>query len=191
MPVLQPVDSTSFRAQAWANGGGTTTELAAGPDRDHWDWRISLAQVDGDGPFSSLPGVRRQIAPLDGRLQLQFADAGTRIVHRLEVLTFDGGQPVDCHLLDGPGRDLNLMLRNGAEGTLVLRPLVGSMVLLPQAGWRWFAYMIGGHCQLDAGAQLLSLATGEAAWVEPEAGRRVLVEGGGELALVKLAATVP
>ncbi|HEX7340664.1 MAG TPA: HutD family protein [Rhodanobacteraceae bacterium] len=191
MSMLESVPSSSFRQQTWANGSGQTTELAAGPQRDAWQWRISMARVDTDGAFSVLPGVRRQLAPLDGSLELHFDDDTTRIVRRLEVVHFDGARGIDCHLPDGAGRDFNLMLRDGADGTLMLRPLLGSMVLLPQPGSRWFIYVVAGACHLGAGTEQLDLDMGDAAWVQPSVSTRALIEGGGEIALVRLLTPAP
>ena len=39
--------------QPWANGGGTTRELLVAEDGA---WRVSLAEIEQDGPFSSFPG---------------------------------------------------------------------------------------------------------------------------------------
>lgn len=183
--AVTPVDSESFHSQPWANGGGTTTELAAGPDRGHWRWRISRADVVTAGPFSSLPGVRRQIAPLDARLRLKFADGRDRTLLRLEVFAFDGGDAPTCELPDGPGRDLNLMLRDGAAGQLIVRPLTGHM-LLPPGALRWFVYQISGQARLVQGDTRLDLATGAAAWLIPIVGQRSAIEGGGDIALVRL-----
>jgi environmental stress-induced protein Ves len=185
--ALTAVDPGSFRRQPWANGGGVTTELAAGPDREHWRWRISLAEVEQPGAFSALPAVRRQLAPLDGRLHLRFPAGREVEVHRLQTVRFDGDPPPHCELPDGPGRDFNLMLRDGTDGELLLRPLVDSMVLLPQANTRWFVYLLAGQIVLSAGTGQIALTPDQAAWAQPSAGLRVVIEGAGELALVRLA----
>jgi environmental stress-induced protein Ves len=36
----------------WRNGGGVTRELLAWPTPQDWDWRISVAEVEKNGPFS-------------------------------------------------------------------------------------------------------------------------------------------
>ncbi|MDP3170391.1 MAG: HutD family protein, partial [Polaromonas sp.] len=36
----------------WRNGGGVTRELIAWPTPQDWDWRISVAEIEKDGPFS-------------------------------------------------------------------------------------------------------------------------------------------
>jgi environmental stress-induced protein Ves len=99
-------------AQPWRNGGGTTRELHTWPDARDWRVRISVADIEADGPFSSFPGVRRWFTVLKGA-GVELSIDGT--VHRLRrgdaPLAFDGGAATSCRLLAGPTRDLNLMLR--------------------------------------------------------------------------------
>ena len=50
-----------YRRERWKNGLGWTREvLRWPPGADDWDWRISIAEVDKGGPFSSFPGVERE-----------------------------------------------------------------------------------------------------------------------------------
>src|SRR4051812_2958521 len=68
--------SSEYRRMRWKNGGGWTTELAVSPDAADsgaFDWRISIAEIGSDGPFSTFPEYDRQIALLDGiGMELQF-----------------------------------------------------------------------------------------------------------------------
>ena len=105
-------------AAPWRNGGGTTRELLAWPHQAQWLARVSVADIDAGGPFSSYPGVERWFAVLAG------AGVRLRIGTRQETthadaspLCFDGAEPVVCELVDGPTRDFNLMLR-GSHGRL-------------------------------------------------------------------------
>jgi uncharacterized protein len=100
----------------WANGGGSTTEIVAWPDRDEWQWRLSVADVDRDGPFSTFPSVDRTIALLQGNgFALTIADTAERIVSQpYATLRFSGEAPTTCRLIDGPVQDLNLMVRADA-----------------------------------------------------------------------------
>lgn len=186
MSLLHPVSPDQFRQQPWANGKGRTTELAAGPDPDHWQWRISMARIEHAGPFSLFPGVRRQLAPLDGGLTLCFDDDRETTARRLQVLDFDGGRRVHCRLPGGPGRDLNLMLREGVDGELMARPLAGTMRLPGRAG-QWFVLQLAGTATVHAGDEETVLDTGHAVWIRTTADTRVLIEGAGEIALVHLA----
>ena len=99
----------------WRNGAGTTLEIAAVPASDAWDWRLSLAEVPTDGPFSALPGVDRALVVASGAgLILRIDDQEHTIRHR-DIFRFDGGSDTVCSLLDGPVRDLNLMVRRDAD----------------------------------------------------------------------------
>ncbi|MBV9975040.1 MAG: HutD family protein, partial [Hyphomicrobiales bacterium] len=52
------------RRMPWKNGGGETTEIIASPEGaglDEFDWRISMARVATDGPFSRFAGVDRTL----------------------------------------------------------------------------------------------------------------------------------
>ena len=54
----------------WKNGGGSTTEIAIAPAgasvSSGFDWRVSMADVVSDGPFSAFNGYDRQLALLSG-----------------------------------------------------------------------------------------------------------------------------
>ncbi len=117
----------------WANGGGTTREVAAMPetgpngsqhnaDVAPWRWRLSIADVDTDGPFSVLPGVQRTIAMLHGDgFVLAVGDREpVRIDAAFRPFRFDGAESTSCKLIGGGVVDLNLMER-GDSRTLDLR----------------------------------------------------------------------
>ena len=103
-------------ASPWRNGGGVTRELTVWPAQGEWQWRMSVAEVQADGPFSNFAGVKRWFAVLSGegvRLRL-----GAQAPYEEHALTtdsapfcFDGALPVDCTLIDGATQDFNLMLR--------------------------------------------------------------------------------
>ena len=94
----------------WRNGGGITRELATYPRTGPWQWRISVADVASNGPFSRFEGVHRWFAVLSGAGVL--LDVGG-VVHRLGPndgsIDFSGQTPVDCQLMGGSTLDFNLM----------------------------------------------------------------------------------
>ena len=101
--------------QPWRNGGGRTRELLAWPSATDGALRISLADIDADGPFSTFAGVQRWFSVIAGAgVTLHFGDAPQRLTPRDAPLCFDGALAPMCRLLDGPTRDLNLMTRSGA-----------------------------------------------------------------------------
>ena len=108
-------------AQPWRNGGGSTRELLAWPSAAHWAMRISVAEVNQDGPFSAFPGVERWFAVVQGAgVVLRFALRREALDKRSPPLRFDGEQAPDCVLNQGPTRDLNLMLRSSAGSGVML-----------------------------------------------------------------------
>ena len=62
MTLLIPY--AGLESAPWKNGGGSTTEIAIAPPGaglDDFDWRISLATISEDGPFSVFPGIDRTL----------------------------------------------------------------------------------------------------------------------------------
>jgi len=117
----------------WKNGGGTTCELLAWPTPQDWTLRLSVAQVDADGPFSRFDGITRWFAVLAGAgVRLHMADAGQ--THSLDAfsspLVFDGALGVDCTLIDGPTQDFNLMVRSARHPQTRMQRFKG------QADWK-------------------------------------------------------
>lgn len=99
-------------ASPWRNGGGVTRELLAWPAAQDWHWRLSVAEVASNGPFSRFDGVQRWFAVLGGAgVQLQLPEQTHELTVASAPLCFDGAVPVDCQLLDGTTQDFNLMLR--------------------------------------------------------------------------------
>jgi len=113
--VHRLIAPSDYRQMPWKNGLGRTTEIASGPPGaglDAFDWRVSIADVDADGPFSRFPGIERTIALVAGsgmRLTIGGRDIEVRAL--FEPYTFDGDEAVDCALIAGAVRDFNLMVR--------------------------------------------------------------------------------
>ena len=109
------VDASAATPAPWKNGGGVTRELLRLPaaSGDDWTLRISVADIDADGPFSPFPGITRWFAVLDGAgVRLDFADRALSVSRGDSPLRFDGAEAPGCMLLDGPTRDLNVMVRS-------------------------------------------------------------------------------
>ena len=114
-PMIVHIDAVI--PQAWRNGGGQTRELLRWPlDADApWQLRISLANIESNGPFSAFENVERWFAVVEGAgVVLSFADGKKRLSNTSAPLRFDGGAPPQCELIDGTTRDLNLMLQNSS-----------------------------------------------------------------------------
>ena len=102
----------------WRNGGGETIELAAHPhDAEYgvFDWRVSLARIDRDGPFSAFPGVDRTFSVIDGDgVDLTLgAEPPRRLTREVACTAFPGEEDCRCHLIRGPVTALNVMVARG------------------------------------------------------------------------------
>ncbi len=101
--------------QPWKNGGGRTRELLAWPRTDAWLVRVSVADIDADGPFSAFADIERCFAVLDGAgVVLSLPGGDVRLGPQDDAIRFAGEAAPMCRLIDGPTRDLNLMVRRGA-----------------------------------------------------------------------------
>ncbi|HAJ22213.1 MAG TPA: HutD-family protein, partial [Rhodospirillaceae bacterium] len=55
-----------YKETPWKNGGGITREIALKEDEDGFLWRLSIADVRTDGPFSSFPDRHRILTVIAG-----------------------------------------------------------------------------------------------------------------------------
>ncbi|MBS7544416.1 HutD family protein [Ancylobacter oerskovii] len=114
MRVLRAAD---HRVMRWKNGAGSTTEIAAfppGAGLGAFDWRVSMADVTEDGPFSRFEGIDRTLAILDGEgvsLVVDGMDGEQSITRAGPPLAFPADAATSARLLGGPVRDLNVMSR--------------------------------------------------------------------------------
>ncbi|MFL4475333.1 HutD family protein [Paeniglutamicibacter sp. MACA_103] len=107
----------------WRNGGGVTRQIASGklgvsgfPDSvsgDEWDWRLSIADVESEGPFSAFVGMTRILTVIEGEGLAITIDGAGQVLERYRPLRFDGGSATSATLPFGPIRDFNLMTRTG------------------------------------------------------------------------------
>lgn len=178
--------------QRWFNGGGWTREIARSSDAQDWDWRLSVAEVEADGPFSQLLGIEREIFLLEGAgMQFDFED-GEQFALTPETprLRFDGGRKLDSRLIDGVTRDFNLMWRRDRiDAALWRRPMVGSMVLFAEAAETWVVHLLAGEAWMSGEAGTSeTLARGDTLLLHAmDARQRYALEGAGEALMIKLA----
>ena len=112
------IDVSALPVQRWKNGAGTTREMARGPegsDLDDFDWRISLAEIERDAPFSAFPGIDRCIVLLQGAGMELLGDDGRHAQSLRALLPWDfaGERALSARLNHGPCSDLNVMTRRG------------------------------------------------------------------------------
>ena len=111
---------SEHRAMPWANGKGTSYEVASDRDAsDQWSWRVAISPVVQDGSFSSLPGVDRQLVVVDGKGMVLNIDGKSMKCLPDQVVQFSGDATTIARLVDGPVIDLGLMtVRGSVSGTM-------------------------------------------------------------------------
>ncbi len=154
---LHPADA---RRVPWKNGRGFTDELALWPpgssfERGDFDWRISKAAVEENGPFSPFPGFERVLVVTEGAgLVLDHGALAPRAkLEHLVPYRFSGDWPTQAELVAGRVADFNVLCR---------RAVVRAEVEVWSAGTRR---------ELAAAREehvLLHLfASGESFWLQP------------------------
>jgi len=110
------IRAADCQVMPWKNGLGSTTEIAVEPpgaSLDGFDWRVSIAELRGSGPFSRFPGYERVILQLDGPpMSLAHGGAAVLPLRPLVPHAFSGDDETDC-TVEGIAHDFNLMVRRG------------------------------------------------------------------------------
>lgn len=156
----------------WRNGRGVTSEIARDPAAgDEFAWRVSIAGISENGPFSNFVGCNRVILTLDGEgISLEHAELDRSVLlGSLEPYEFSGDWATSCQLRGGPVRDFNVitdrtrasarveiatgtrMHHFDCRGRVILAYCVrGALVVEPSA--RVHAFVVGGETLRVEGA---------------------------------------
>lgn len=188
-PQPQVVPANEHRRERWRNGLGWTRAIAAWPDGPDWRWRLSIAEIEQVAPYSPFPGVDREQVLLEGEgLRLRFDDGQTLdLAPPCGQARFAGERPVTGEPVAGRAVAFNLMWRRDAvRADLWRRPLVGPMLFFADADETWALYLLGGQARFDDASGLPPLEQGDLALLASPVRRRFLLDGGGELLVIRL-----
>jgi environmental stress-induced protein Ves len=124
--AVRIIRASDGKTTPWKNGGGATTEIAispAGASLKAFDWRVSMARVASDGPFSDFPGIDRTLAVVKGNgLVLTIGEeAAVTLSSGANAVSFSGDRPTSARLTAGEITDLNVMTRRGRFRHRLLR----------------------------------------------------------------------
>lgn len=188
---MRIIRAAECRSMPWKNGGGTTTEIAAHPpgaSLDAFDWRISMAHVGTDGPFSSFPGIDRTLSVLTGNgIVLAFGDGEAVRLDRMSApYPFAADRPVEGQLSDGPIDDLNVMTRRGRWSHEVQRLAPAGIHRLDPGGDVLMLIAHGGGWQLRDATSSEALASGDCALPQTPVHAEPDASGNGVLFAVRL-----
>ena len=186
------IPSYEYQRTRWRNGGGWTREIHAEPGDGgaDWDWRLSIAEVQADGPFSAFPGIDRELVLLAGEgMRLHAEGAGSvELVPPYGRHRFAGETAVHAELIAGPTQDFNLMWRRERYvADLWRRPLVGAMVVFAEPRSTWVVHLLAGHARFADGSGLPTLAMADTAILQAgDARLRHVLDGAGDALLIRL-----
>ena len=154
MSAIHVRSLSSIPAEAWRNGGGMTQTLATNGTQ----WRVSVAQVERDGPYSRFEGITRASLVLRGKgVTLRWKESMIRL-KPFEPVEYDGGSAWNACLVDGPVTALNVMTAAGRYRTTIDAVVVATIVPPGRA-----AIMIA----LDSGCRYREPDIGTAGTIEP------------------------
>ncbi len=189
--LLRPDD---YRRTRWANDGGWTSEVTREPENRGaaFDWRISIAEIESDGPFSHFPGITRDLLLLKGSgIELQIdAQPPQRLTDHLAHLRFDGASSVYCYLVDGPTRDFNVMTKFdwGSADITIHQSADAELSLSQPAAGTTIVHAVSGAIVVRGPDWNVDITAGETLRIDA-AGRQpdsVQLCGSGEAIVVRL-----
>ena len=168
---MRILKADEYRHMPWRNGRGETAEVAIGPagaTLDDFDWRVSMARIDADGPFSIFPETDRTLTVLRGDgLHLSIAGAApVELTCDSEPLAFPGDVAADATLLGGTVTDLNVMTRRERLKHSVRRLCIEGSVDLALVAPLALLVCAQAAVHVEVNAQTVRLATLDALILE-------------------------
>ncbi len=180
---MRLIRAADCRTMPWKNGQGSTIEIAVSPadaGLDDFDWRVSMATVRADGPFSIFADIDRTLSVLQGAgLRLAVADRSPQVLTSASApYAFRADVAASASLVDGPITDLNVMSRRGRLRHAVTRLQASSSLSLESATDDALLFCASGaadvtaadgSASLDAGDCLVVARSGASLIVSPKA----------------------
>jgi hypothetical protein len=152
----------------WKNGLGTTTEIAVHPPGaglDAFTWRLSIADLQASGPFSTYAGYDRVLVQIEGA-PMTLTHEGS-VEHRLRLLSpyrFPGELDTYGALEAPPARDFNVMVRRdrASADVRVHGPPRGASACAAGEDETRIVYALSGVVSVDVDGEGLELLASEA-----------------------------
>ncbi|MBK5569516.1 HutD family protein [Ensifer sp. SSB1] len=160
--------ASNHKRMPWKNGGGETVEIAVFPERaslGDFDWRVSMATVATDGPFSSFPGIDRTLSILEGKGMRLMIEGREPVLMTGETapLPFPADVATSATLVDGPIVDLNVMTRRGKLAHSVQRLAIDHPETTEVGAATTLLLCHSGAVRVTAGETTADLVAGDTA----------------------------
>lgn len=171
----------SLPTSRWRNDGGSTTQMIVAGDDSAFDWRLSLAEIDRAGTFSTFPGTARVLTVVQGQGLILTIDGTEHRLEQHQPFHFSGHASTEAALPSGPVRALNVMTRQGA-----VRAEVAVLELVEGLGHQLtadqIAVLVSGHAVVADGGATTQLSMYDTLWGVRQEG--LSIHGRGFLALI-------
>lgn len=171
------IGADRYRRMPWKNGGGETVEIAVFPQNaglDGFGWRISMATVASDGPFSLFDGIDRTLCVLSGPGIALIVGNGDPV--RLDTGSAPFPFPADtnaaAHLIDGPITDFNVMTRR-SDWRHALRKVQlpsGEVLAIDPSAAHTIVFCSSGAFEANDGTATAPLAANATLWLDRGSG---------------------
>ncbi|OWV61247.1 HutD-family protein [Rhizobium sp. N122] len=191
MRILRAGD---HKRMPWKNGGGETVEIAVSPEEAGlagFDWRVSMATVAADGPFSIFPGIDRTLVILDGNGIVLDIEGKTPVLLTTasDPLAFPADIPVAARLQDGAITDLNVMTRRAGLAHRLVRIEIDGGRIVPLTSSTGLLLCHRGTLSFRQGDETGTLASGDALLMADAAGSELKIDGKARCYLASIAAS--
>jgi hypothetical protein len=167
--ALRIIRASDCKTTPWKNGGGSTAEIAIGPvgaSLEAFDWRVSMARVASDGPFSDFPGIDRTLAVVkgDGLVLTIGDDTPVTLASGSNPVSFSGDTPTSARLTAGEIVDLNVMTRRDRFHHRLLRITTSASYDFAEDDIA-IVLSLDGMARVNCGRERVTLTPGDAALV--------------------------
>lgn len=186
---MQVIRFAELAATPWKNGGGITRQLLIHPpaaNLDTFTLRVSIADVDSDGPFSDFSGIDRSLGLLagGGLTLLEHGQPLTTLQAGGELYVFDGSRAISSQRVAGKVQDFNVMTRRGCASHQASRLNVPMEQTLHTAGPVLLLLAEGAALQVANGNAQQTLGRWDALWLDSPAQLQLQPSGACSLLLV-------
>jgi environmental stress-induced protein Ves len=186
MRVLQ---AAAYKRMTWKNGGGETAQIAVFPEGaglDDFGWRVSMATVASDGPFSAFAGVDRTLSVLEGHgiaLEVEGRE-GVRLTTGSLPYGFAADAATGARLIGGTIVDLNVMTRRGRYEHRVFRHEIDGHVRLAAEAHQAMLFCAGDGLRVGGEGFQVDLSRYDAVMLE--GAQEISVDGKARVFLIEL-----
>lgn len=106
MPIIRQSD---YKEMPWKNGGGVTREIACHKQQNKMIWRLSIAEVLADGPFSTFEDHHRILTVIKGDGMRLVSEQSEIEANLRQPVSFDGSEAIYGYCKSKPIFNFNLI----------------------------------------------------------------------------------